>query len=115
MKIKTVTAVEAKNTFGRLLEATHREPVMVTKNNREIAAMFSMHDVYTLAESFLSEPLKAEVEAGKCSVLDALIAQLEISKRLQAGRASIAHGDGVVADSDYFSSLRERAGARLPL
>lgn len=48
--MKTVTAVEAKNSFGRLLEATHREPVMVTKNNREIAAMLSMEDIQALAD-----------------------------------------------------------------
>ena len=68
MQMKTMTAVEAKNSFGRLLEATHREPVSVTKNNREIAAMFSMQDVHSLADDFLAEPLQAAVTAGKLNV-----------------------------------------------
>lgn len=38
--MKTMTAVEAKNSFGQLLEAALREPVAVTKNRREVAAMF---------------------------------------------------------------------------
>jgi prevent-host-death family protein len=113
MKMKTVTAVEAKNSFGRLLEATHREPVMVTKNNREIAAMFSMEDVRALAENFLANPLKAEVAEGKRSVLDALMAQIEINRRLEAGRAAIAEGNGLVADDSYFKALRERALRRI--
>ena len=111
--MKTVTAVEAKNTFGRLLEAAHREPVMVTKNNREIAAMFSIQDVHALADAFLADAIKAEVTEGKRSVLDALMAQLEINRRLEAGRAAIANGQGIVADDTYFKSLQERARDRV--
>ena len=111
--MKTVTAVEAKNSFGRLLEATHREPVMVTKNNREIAAMFSMEDVQALADAFLADPIKAEVAEGKRSVLDALMVQLEINRRLEASREAIAEGNGVVADDTYFKALRARAVSRI--
>lgn len=111
--MKTVTAVEAKNSFGRLLEATHREPVLVTKNNREIAAMLSMEDIRALADGFLADPIKAEVADGKRSVLDALMAQLEINKRLEASRKAIAEGNGLVADDTYFKALRERALARI--
>lgn len=107
-----MTAVEAKNSFGRLLEATHREPVSVTKNNREIAAMFSMEDVRALADDFLAEPLQAEVIAGKLNVVEALMEQLAINKRLAASRSAIAEGRGVVADADYFAGLRDRALAR---
>jgi len=112
MHMKTMTAVEAKNSFGRLLEATHREPVSVTKNNREIAAMFSMQDVQALADDFLAEPLKADVLAGKLKVVDALMSQISINKRLAASRKAIAEGRGIVADADYFAGLRERALAR---
>lgn len=38
--MKTMTAVEAKNAFGRLLEQVLREPVAVTKNCRAVAAIF---------------------------------------------------------------------------
>lgn len=111
--MKTVTAVEAKNSFGRLLEATHREPVMLTKNNREIAAMFSMEDVRALADAFLSDPIKAEVAEGKRSVLDALMTQLEINRRLEASREAIVNGQGIVADDSYFKALRKRALSRI--
>jgi prevent-host-death family protein len=110
--LKTVTAVEAKNSFGRLLETAHREPVLVTKNNREVAAVLSMEDLHALAEGFLAEPLRAEVAEGKRPVLDALIAQLDINRRLEAGRKAIAEGRGTVADDAYFEGLRARALSR---
>lgn len=107
--MKTMTAVEAKNSFGQLLEAALREPVAVTKNRREVAAMFSMEDIRALADSFLAAPLKADVEAGKIDLLDALMAQVDLNRRLGAARQEIAAGDGVVADTKYFAGLRDRA------
>lgn len=111
--VKTMTAVEAKNSFGQLLEAALREPVAVTKNRREVAAMFSMEDVRALADSFLAAPLKADVEAGKISLLDALMAQVDINRRLEDSRKAITAGDGIVADPTYFAALRDRALRRV--
>ena len=111
--MKTMTAVEAKNSFGQLLEAALREPVAVTKNRREVAAMFSMEDIRALADSFLAPPLKAEVASGKLDLLDALMAQVDLNRRLEASRKAIAAGDGIVADATYFASLRDRALRRV--
>lgn len=111
--MKTMTAVEAKNAFGQFLEAAHREPVAVTKNNREIAAMFSIEDVRALANSFLSGPIKEEVEANRLNVIEAIMAQIGLNKRLEANRNAIAEGRGVVADDAYFQNLRNRAQARM--
>lgn len=113
MQMKTMTAVEAKNSFGRLLETAHREPVAVTKNNREIAAMFSMEDIHALAGAFLAEPLKDDVEAGRLNVIEAVMAQIDLNKRLEVSRQAIADGRGVVADAGYFDGLRQRAMARV--
>ena len=111
--MKTMTAVEAKNAFGQLLEASHREPVMVTKNRREIATLFSMEDVHALAEVFLAEPLKAEVAAGRQSVVDAVMAQISLNQRIEQSRKAIAQGQGHRADAAYFDGLRARARARM--
>lgn len=108
--MKTMTAVEAKNSFGQLLEATLREPVVVTKNRREVAAMFSMEDVRAFADTFLAAPLKA---AGKLDLLDALMAQVDLNRRLEAGRKAIAAGDGIGADATYFASPRNHALRRV--
>ena len=113
MHMKTMTAAEAKNAFGRFLETVHREPVAVTKNNREIAAMFSMEDIHSLAGAFLAEPLKEDVEAGRMNVVEAMMQQISLNKRLEANRQAIAAGRGVVADESYFAALKERALSRM--
>lgn len=112
-QMKTMTAVEAKNAFGQFLEAAHREPVAVTKNNREIAALFSMEDILALVGAFLAEPLKADVEAERLNIIEATMAQIDLNKRLAANRQAIVEGRGVVADDAYFEKLRARAEARI--
>ncbi len=39
--MKTITAREAKNRFGQLLDAAQRTPVSVTKNGRAVTVMLS--------------------------------------------------------------------------
>jgi len=113
MLVKTMTALEAKNSFGKFLDAAQREPVMVTKNRREVAAIFSMGDLSEMATSFLAEPIKADVEKGKISVTDALMVQAKINQRLEASRRDCAVGKGIVADNAYFERLRDRVKARV--
>ena len=43
--MSTMTALEAKNGFGQFLDAAQRAPVTVTKNGREVGAMFSRADL----------------------------------------------------------------------
>ena len=110
--MKTMSALEAKNSFGRFLATAQREPVVVTKNSREVAAMFSVQDLQEMAASFLAEPIKADVEAGKLSVIEALMAQVKINQRIELSRQAIAEGRGVIADDTYFDGLRSRIQAR---
>ncbi len=42
--MKTISAVDAKNRFGQLLEAAQREPVTVTKQGRATAVLLSVED-----------------------------------------------------------------------
>ena len=49
----TMTALEAKNGFGQFLDAAQRAPVTVTKNGREVGAMFSRADLEAMGEAFL--------------------------------------------------------------
>jgi prevent-host-death family protein len=43
--MKTITAAEAKNRFGRFLDMGQREPVLVTKNDRPVGVFLSMEDL----------------------------------------------------------------------
>ncbi len=42
--MRTVSAIDANNRFGQLLEAAQREPVTVTKQGRPAAVVLSVED-----------------------------------------------------------------------
>lgn len=61
MNMKTMTAAEAKNGFGRYMDAVQREPVIITKKDRPVAVTISFED----AEDFvLLEQAKKAGEKG---------------------------------------------------
>ncbi len=43
--MKTVTAAQAKNAFGKFLDMAQREPVAVTKMGRPVGVFISMADL----------------------------------------------------------------------
>lgn len=43
--MKTMTAADVKNGFGKFLDMAQREPVLVTKNNRPVGVFLSMEDL----------------------------------------------------------------------
>ena len=104
--MKTMTALEAKNAFGRFLDAAQREPVTLTKNRRRVAALFSMEDVSAMAQAYLSEPLREQVVAGEIGVTNALIRQARMNESVSQSRREVAEGKTRVMDDGYFDSLR---------
>jgi prevent-host-death family protein len=43
--MKTMTAAQAKNSFGQFLDFAQRESVLVTKQNRPVGVFLSMQDI----------------------------------------------------------------------
>lgn len=103
----TMTALEAKNSFGQFLDAVQRAPVTVTKNGREVGAMFSRADLEAMAEGYLWPPLQDEVASGGLTVSEALLKQSVLNRRLAEAEADVAAGRVHVADEAYFERLRE--------
>lgn len=102
----TMTALEAKNAFGQFLDAVQRAPVTVTKNGREVGAMFSKADLEKMAAR-LFPPLKEAVDRGDLTISEALLKQVEVDRRIEAGEADIAAGRVHVADEAFFDALRD--------
>ena len=42
--MKTITAIDAKNKFGQLIEAAQRQPVTITKKGRASVVVMSIED-----------------------------------------------------------------------
>lgn len=102
-----MTALEAKNGFGQFLDAVQRGPVTVTKNGREVGAMFSRADLEKMGESYLCEPLRSELSSGELSISEALMRQVELNRRLEEAEEDIAAGRVHVADEAFFEDIRE--------
>jgi prevent-host-death family protein len=60
MTLKTMTARDAKNHFGELLDSARREPVVVTRNDRPVGIMISIEDA---ADTLIPE-MFMEKESG---------------------------------------------------
>ena len=102
----TMTALEAKNGFGQFLDAAQRAPVTVTKNGREVGAMFSKADLEAMGESYLWPPLQEEVALGVLTLGEALVKQAMLNRRLEEAEADVAAGRVHLADDAFYDSIR---------
>ena len=73
--MKTLAAADAKNSFGSLLDAVQREPVVITKKNRAVGMMLSMRDIEALF-------------GGDEAAVGRALEEARIDRRLTAARAS---------------------------
>ena len=53
--MKQVTANEAKQSFGKIIDAVQREPVVIQRYNRDAAVMLSMREYEKLTAHNLGE------------------------------------------------------------
>lgn len=69
--MKVMTAKEAKNSFGVLMDTMQREPVFVKRRNRLVGVFLSMQDIKNIPE--LKQSLLEEVEAEVSNPLMAML------------------------------------------
>ena len=100
----TMTALQAKNAFGQFLDLVQRAPVTVTKNGREVGAMFSKADLEAMGAAYLCEPIRDAVAEGM-PISDALVRQAEMNRRLDLAEEDVAAGRVVPADDAFFERL----------
>ena len=102
-----MTALEAKNGFGQFLDAVQRGPVTVTKNGREVGAMFSRADLEALAEGYLWPPLQEAVQREELSLGEAMLRQAKLNRQWDEAEEDVAAGRVYEMDDAYFERLRE--------
>lgn len=99
--MKVITARDAKNRFGEFLDASRREPVVITKNDRPVGVMISIEDA---AETLLPE-LLLDKEPGYDGWLFDKVRRTQ--SRVASGEAELLEHDDAMAD------LRQRLNVRL--
>jgi prevent-host-death family protein len=77
--MKTITATDAKNHFGSLIDAMHREPVLITKRGQGAAVFISLNDA---ADTLLPELMLGKAPGYAGSVLEGEIEHIRAEKSL---------------------------------
>jgi prevent-host-death family protein len=62
--MKTITAIDAKNKFGQLIEAAQRQPVTITKKGRASVVVMSIEDYERRRKHAWKNLVKAMTETG---------------------------------------------------
>ncbi len=76
--MRTMSATEAKQAFGRALDIAQREPVVIRKQNRDVAVLVSAQDYQELRRARI-----AELEA-LCDDIAADVARKGMTEELYA-------------------------------
>lgn len=98
--MKIMTAREAKNHFGEFLDASRREPVVITRNDRPVGIMISIEDA---ADTLLPELLLDREPGYDGWLFDKVNATLQRAERGETG---------LVEHDEAVKRLRARLQAR---
>ncbi|MBX3029975.1 MAG: type II toxin-antitoxin system Phd/YefM family antitoxin [Chloroflexi bacterium] len=78
--MKTIAATEAKNRLGAVLDAAQREPVVIRRQDRDVAVVLSMTDYERLRSAnirvFLELRDEVAAEAARAGLTEARLARL---------------------------------------
>jgi prevent-host-death family protein len=91
----TIAATDAKNRFGELLEAIHREPVAIAKKGRTVAVVLSIEDYTEMQQKISGEFGKTDFSGIEAWVKD--------HSRVRTGKT--------VDEEDYRRHLDEKYGS----
>jgi prevent-host-death family protein len=79
-KMKTVTATDAKQRFAALLESAQREPVLIRRQNRDLAVIMSAEEYERIRRADLDEFDKfcdrVGAEAAKRGMTEGILADI---------------------------------------
>lgn len=78
--MKTIPATEAKNRLGAVLDAAQREPVVIRRQDRDVAVVLSMADYERLRSAniraFLELRDEVATDAAKTGLTEERLAEL---------------------------------------
>ena len=63
--MQIISATEAKQSFGAVIEKAQREPVMIRKQNRDVAVILSIEDYQRITRTNIQEFQQFRDEVGK--------------------------------------------------
>ncbi len=91
----TIAATEAKNKFGELLEAIHRDPVEISKKGRPVAVVLSIEDYEKMKRQISGEDKKTDFSGIR--------AWIKEHRNVRTGKA--------LDEKDYYQHLDQKYGS----
>ena len=70
--MKTITAIDAKNKFGQLIEAAQRQPIAVTKKGRTTVVVMSIEDYERRRKRAWKNLIETADETGRTAAAEDL-------------------------------------------
>ncbi len=110
---KKYSSVEAKQSFGRLVDEAQHSPVTITKHNRDIAVIVSAEKIKRLSQSILSDYFKELVNNGSMTFFEALDRQTEIENKASYALEQHSRGETKLADDAFFNNIKKQALGRV--
>ncbi len=93
--MKTVSAKDAKNRFGQLIDDAQRQPVIVEKNGRPFVVVQSYED-YQMAQQLKMSSLRAAIDEARTEYAEGRgvpFDQFAVRKIATAGRQKLSERD----------------------
>ncbi len=93
--MKTVTAKEAKNRFGQLIDDAQRQPVTVEKNGRPFVVVQSFED-FQISQQLKMTSLRAAIDEARAEYGDGRgmpFDQAAVRKIMAVGRRKLSERD----------------------
>ncbi len=106
--MRTVSAIDAKNRFGQLLEAAQREPVTVTKQGRPAAVVLSVEDYQRMRGAanarLLDSVRRMQKEAAAAGLTEEVLDELLTDERVDLD-TNVLISAALIASSRPFAVL----------
>ena len=103
--MQTMTANQAKQRFGELLDKAQRGPVEITRHGRRVGVMLSVRDY---EEWQVHKQFEMTERASSQSDFDHEPASAEsIAEKIKKAREQFARGEGIPAD-EVFERMRRK-------
>ncbi len=103
------SAVEAKQSFGQVIDAAQHSPVTITKHNRDIAVIVSAEKIRNLSQFILSDYFRELVNDGSMTFFEALDRQTEIENKASYALDQHKRGETKPADDTFFDNIKKQA------
>lgn len=109
MEAKTYSAVNAKQSFGRMIDEAQHNPVKITKHNRDFAVILSNQKLNEIAEFFLGDYFLEQIKDGNMDVFEAIEEQIRILKNSEIARLEFESGECREATDEFYENIQNIA------